>query len=270
MARLFCRPILVLALLTACQSKFTTEVDTALQQRVATLQDCFPGLYRRVNSVLDIVQTWRLDNGTNASSDPAGLTWTEQGDGRITVTYVNVGATVTMTIRFYNPTGTQQNLDLTGATTLNDAFDAAATQLAANFSTGTSFAVGDWTLSGGGLSGSGAVTGLFGGSSNRRITSLSTTSAVPSGGPPPAASSSVTDSGPPICTLTFATAGLQIDAGPSVVYPSGSIPLTLVGPNATVSGVVSFNGTATANIVVTDISGSFNYNLVSRSLTYVQ
>ena len=269
MASWFRRSLLVFAVLAACQSKVSTDVDSVLLQRVTTLQDCFPGLYRRANAVLDIVQAWRLDNGTNAGTDPAGLSWIEQGDGRITVTYVNAGATVTMTIRFYNPTGTQQNLDLTGATTLNDAFDAVATQLAANFPTGTSFAVGDWTLSGGGLSGSGAVTGLFGPSSNRRITSLSTTTATPSGGPPPAASSSVTDSGPPACTLTFATAGLQIDAGPSVTYPIGSIPLTLVGPNATVSGVVSFDGTATANIVITDIPGSFDYDVVSRTLTYL-
>lgn len=269
MARLPCWSLLALWLLPACQSKVTSEVDTVLQQRVATLQDCFPGLYRRVDAVLDIVEAWRLDNGVNAASDPSGLTWAEQGDGRINVTYVVAGSTIAMTIRFYSPSGTQQNLNLGSATTLNDAFDAAATDLATNFPTGTSFAVGSWTISGGGLSGSGAVTGLFGGASNRRITSLSTTGATPSGGPPPAASSSVSDSGPPACTLTFATSGLQIDAGPTVVYPTGSIPVTLVGPNATVSAVVSFAGTSTANIVVTDIAGSFDYDVVTRSLTYV-
>ena len=224
---------------------------------------------RRVASVLDIIQAWRLDNGVNAASNPTGLTSTPQGDGSITVIYDAAGTTIAMTIRFYSPAAVQQNLVLTGITTLNDAFDAAATQLAASFTTGTSFAVGSWTISGGGLSGSGAVTGLFGGASNRRITSLSTTTATPSGGPPPDATSAITDSGPPACTLTFATSGLQIDAGPSVIYPTGSLPLTLVGPNATVSAVVTFNGSVTANIVVADVTGSFNYDIVSRSLTYV-
>ena len=267
------RSLLVFAALAACQSKLSTEVDTVLQQRISTLQDCFPGLYRRVNAVIDILQAWRLDNGTNAASDPSGLTWSEQGDGRITLSYVVAGSTIAMTIRFYSPTGTQQNLNLTGATTLNDAFDVAATQLAANFPTGTCFAVGDWSISGGGLSGTGAVTGLFGGASNRRITSLSTTTATPSGGPPPAATGTVNDSGPPNCTLTFATTDLQIDVGPTVVYPTGSIPMTLVATGSsytTVAAVVTFDGTSTANIVVTGIAGSFDYDVVSRTLTYVQ
>ena len=49
--------------------------------------------------------------------------------------------------------------------------------------------------------------------------------------------------------------------------------MTLVATGSsytTVAAVVTFDGTSTANIVVTGIAGSFDYDVVSRTLTYVQ
>lgn len=255
------------ALLTGCDSKVESTVDAAQQARFETLSDCFPSLYQRVDQLLDVVDTWRLANGS-AIADPSGLSFAEQGDGSVDLTYVVGSTTLTMTITFYSPTGVAQDLALGTPATLNDLVAAAAVALRTAFPSGDSFAVGVWSLSGGGITGNGAVTGLLGldGSQNTLL-ELSTTSGTPAGGPPPVADSTVTDNGPPVCSLTFSTAGIQIDDTPGQTYPSGTIDVTISGPQATVDASVTFDGTSTATIVATGISATFAFDLATRELS---
>jgi hypothetical protein len=263
-------PLLVLVLFGACDSKITSNIDADLQARVETVQDCFPGLYSRAEQLLDLAETWRLNSGA-AIPDPAGLTFAEQGDGSVTISYPLNGSTIAMTVRFYSPTGVQQNLSLGSPATLNDLIEVAATELRTTFGTAETFVVGDWTISGGGITGSGALTGIVTGTgSPAELRELRTTSGTPSGGLPPAGTSSVTDNGPPVCTLTFAIPGLRIDQQAGQEYPIGVVNLTLVGPEATVVGAIELDGTSTANITITDIPGSFDYDVEARSLNYVR
>jgi hypothetical protein len=263
-------PLLLLALLGACDSKVTSTVDADLQARVETVQDCFPGLYSRAQALLDVAETWRLNNGT-AIADPAGLSWSEQGDGSVQVTYaVGGGTTIAMTVRFYSPTGVQQDLALGTPATFNDLMDVAATELRNTFGATPTFMVGDWTISGGGITGSGALTGIISGSgSSSELLELRTTTATPAGGPPPVATSSVTDNGPPVCTFAFTIPQLETDGQPNQQYPIGTVSITLTGPEAVVDGVITFDGTSTANIAITDIPGSFDFDVEARSLVYV-
>lgn len=255
------------ALLTGCDSKVESSVDAVQQARFETLSDCFPGLYQRVEQLLDVVDTWRLANGTPIA-DPSGLTFAEQGDGTVDLTYVVGPTTLTMTVTFYSPTGTAQDLNLGSPATLNDLVTAAAVALRTAFPSGDSFAVGVWSLSGGGISGNGAVTGVLGldGSQNTLL-ELSTTTGTPAGGPPPVADSTVSDSGPPVCSLTFSTTGIQVDDTPGQTYPSGTIDVTVTGPQASVDASVTFDGTSTATIVATGIAATFRFNLATRELS---
>jgi len=255
------------ALLTGCDSKVESSVDAAQQARFETLSDCFPGLYQRVEQLLDVVDTWRLANGSPIA-DPSGLTFAEQGDGTVDLTYVVGPTTLTMTVTFYSPTGIAQDLNLGSPATLNDLVTAAAVALRTAFPSGDSFAVGDWSLAGGGISGNGAVTGVLGqdGSQNTLL-ELRTTTGTPAGGPPPIADSTVSDSGPPACSLTFSTTGIQIDDTPGQVYPNGTIDVTVTGPQASVDASVTFDGTSTATIVATGIAATFRFSLATRALS---
>jgi hypothetical protein len=268
---LSCRlSLLALALFSACDSKITSTIDADLQARVETVQDCFPGLYGRAQSLLDLAETWRLNNGA-AIPDPAGLTFAEQGDGSVQISYAVDGSTIAMTVRFYSPTGVQQDLALGTPATLNDLVEAAATELRTAFGADQTFVVGEWTISGGGISGSGALTGVVSGTgSPARLIELRTTSATPTSGLPPAATSTVTDNGPPVCTLNFSSDSLRTDDQPGQAFPIGVINLTIVGPEATVAGSITLDGTSTASIAIDDIPGSFDYDVDARTLNYVR
>jgi hypothetical protein len=175
---------------------------------------------------------------------------------------VVAGLTFAIAIRFYSAVGAQQNLDLAGATTLNDVFARGASQLVAN-----DFAVGSWTLSGGGFSGSGAFTGRYEGTSSLAIRSLRTTSSTVSGGEPATTLGSITSTGGGGARLDFTSGGIELPG--SLAYPNGSLTATLVAPTATLTLLVTFDGTAVITIVVTGIDGWFTYDVENRTLHYI-
>lgn len=270
------RFLLALALLAGCDSKVTSTLDTDLQQRVEAFKDCFPNLYARAAALLDVADAWR-QTSTTPIPDPAGLTATvgaEAGGTLVTVHYDVGGTAIDMTIRFYSPAGVQQTLALDGgaATSLGTLIGTAATELRDNFPTGNPFLVGDYTFSGGGITGSDSLTGILGGSSNQNeLEELRTTAASGTvrGGPPATDSATITDSGPPPCTLTFTIPSLRTDESPTQEYPIGAITLGVTGPATTVTATVTFDGSATAIIVVDDVPGSFSFQLATRTLTFV-
>ncbi|MEZ6038028.1 MAG: hypothetical protein R3F29_11135 [Planctomycetota bacterium] len=268
-ARLPCILAFTLAGLGACDSKIETVVDEAVQARVSTVQDCFPNLYKWFNALLRITDTWRLRAA--ASSDPAGLIKTLNGGG-LDVSYSLDGVTVAMAIRFYGPNGALQDLSsvLSDSASLAQNIDDAATELRDRFGDGEKFIHGVWSLSGSGISASGeGLTGLIGGATNdNELASLRTTTEAVSGGVPATDPSTVTDSGPPVCTLTFSTSGLITDEEVGQEYPRGTVDVEIVGPDATVTATVVFDKTATAVIVVDDIPGSFAINVNTRVITY--
>lgn len=267
--------LLVLALLAGCDSKISSALDTDLQRRVETFEDCFPNLYSRAQALLDIVDTWRQTN-TTPIANPSGLTasvGSEAGGTVVNVSYVVEGTTIDMAIRFYSPTGTQQTLALDGGSVdLNTVIGTAASELRNNFPSGSPFMVGDYTFSGGGISGTDSLTGIIGGATNQNeLEELRTTAASStiSGGLPATDSATITDSGPPVCTLTYTIPGLLLDESPTQEYPIGTITLSVTGPEDTVSATITFDGTATAVIVVTDVPGTFTFNVDTRTLTFV-
>jgi hypothetical protein len=268
--------LLALALFAGCDSKVSTDIDEDLQRRVETLEDCFPNLFKRVQALLDIAETWREQNST-AIPDPTGLTWVvnnEAGGTVVDVTYVIEGTTFTMAIRFYDPAGAQQDLtaEITGQSTLNLTIRAAADELRDRFGSADKFMVGDYTISGGGLSGSDSLTGIIGGSTNQNeLEEIRTTAASStiSGGPPATDPATIVDSGPPACTLTFNIPGLLTDETPTQQYPIGTVALTVVGPEETITATITFDGSATAVIDIDDVPGSFTFNVETRVLTFV-
>lgn len=258
------------AVLGACDSKITSIIDTDLQNRVDAVQDCFPNLFARFEDVLEIADSWRTNSGA-VIPDPTNLMWVEQMNGSIVVTYNINGTTIIMTIVFYDPNGNAQDLTLPSApaATLNEAIDAAATELRNLFPSGSPFMVGNWTISGGNISGTGALTGIIGGSTNgNELEDLRTTEVTPAGGPPAVAPCTITDSGPPICSLTITIPSLLTDQVPGQEYPEGVITLSIVGPNATVNGSITFNRTVNARIVIANITGAFIFNLATNAISY--
>lgn len=253
---------------TACSSKLKSALDPDLAKRLDAMRDCFPELYPFVDGLLDLAQTWRLQ--TPPAADPTGLTWSEQPDGSVQLAYTLSSVTISAVIRFYSPTGTMQDLDLSAATSLSEAIDAAATELATLFGTADKFMTADWTLAGATSSGSGQWTGIIGGTTNQNeLEELRTTSGTPSGGPPPVAPGTVSDTGSGMtCTLTFQTASLQTDTVVDQQYPIGTINLTITNPETTVTAAIVFDGTAVAHITASDIPGNFDYQLETNSLTY--
>lgn len=268
--------LLALAVCGGCDTKVSSTTDTALQRRVETFEDCFPGLFAHAEALLDLADTWRLTSSTPIP-DPAGLTATvgsEAGGTVVDVTYVEGGTTIAMTIRFYSPTGAQQTLTtLPGAGSLNSLIDAAATELRNTFAGQNPFVVGDYSISGGGISATGeALTGIVGGSTNgNELEELrtTTTSSTVSGGLPSTDSSTIVDAGPPACSLTFSIPGLQTDASPTQDYPIGTIELSIAGPEDTVTATLTFDGSATVAITVVDVPGGFTFDVETRTLSYV-
>jgi hypothetical protein len=258
------------ALLCACESKITSEtVDPVLKGQLQTIAKCFPQLFAKGQDVLDLAETWRMN--TNGSiPDPPGVVHT--GSGPIDVTYDVGGCTITMQIRFYSPAGAEQTGIADTATTLADKIDEAATELRNLFTSGQPFLVGDWTIAGvkGGdtFSGSGALTGIIGGSTNQNeLEELRTTTASPSGGPPPNADNTLQEGA---CTLTFNTTSLRTDESPTQEYPIGTLNVTIddsaTAASPDVTATMQFDGSAVVRIAIDGVD-RFNYNVDTRALT---
>jgi hypothetical protein len=256
--------------LGACNSKVTSTLDPDLQKKVSTVNDCVPPQIDKLNELLDYVDLWRL-NGGNNPPDPAELSWALQGDGTIDLTITLGTFTITSTISFYSPTGALQNLAGLSTASLSQAIDDAATQLAALFLPATPFMVGEWTITGANVSGSGAFTGLIGGSTNgNELEELRTTTATPAGGPPPVADGTVTTTnGADTCVFTFNAPSIATDTSPSQQYPIGTVTFSLVGPEATIDGTLTFDDTVIAKLTITGVSGHFDINLDTLSVTFV-
>lgn len=263
-----------LALFASCDSKVTSTLDADAQRRVATLTDCFPNLYEYTDSLLEIAGTWRLGSNT-AIPDPTGLTFSVNAEGggtRVDVTYVKDGTTISMAIRFYSPAGAQQTLTITGFSTLNLTIQEAANDLRNLFGSDDKFMVGDYTISGNGISGSDSLTAIIGGSTNQNeLEEVRTTAASStiSGGPPAVDSATITDSGPPACSFTFTIPSLLTDETPTQEYPIGTVTISVTGPDATVTGTITFDGSATAVIDIADVPGTFAFNVDTRTVTFV-
>jgi hypothetical protein len=256
---------------TACSS-----ASDALeaQDLINTMTDCFPDVNDKLQSLLDLAETFRTMGDPGA--DPVELTWSEDtADGSVDVTYDvdNLGECIfTARIVFYSPVGVAQDLDLDPLGTLSQAMDDAATQLATLFPPDpTSFMVADWTLVILGVtsgSGSGSLTGIIRGNSDPQLNELesiltSTDNASVSGGPPAAADSSIVNGS---CQLTF-NADLLTDTTPNQQFPSGTINFTLVGEE-TVTGSIDFDGSSIATITVDGVPGDFSLDLGTGDLTY--
>lgn len=262
--------LLVSAILfAACNSKVTSGGNAELQKQIQTLTDCFPNLFKKVEGLLEVAETWRLNTGSPAA-DPTGLTFS--GLDPIVVGYTADGITLSMSIRFYAPDGTEQTgLSLTG-TSLAERLDSAATALRTSFPGGSPFLVGDWTLNGSGFSGSGALTGMLGGvGSDNELEQLRTTTATPVGGPPPAAASTITEGA---CTLTFRTDDLAIDSFPAQQYPTGTMTVTVDGDDADaiadVTATVTFDNTPVVLVESTDPAPlRFALDVETRAFTSV-
>jgi hypothetical protein len=261
-------PLLLLPWFGACDSKVTSDIDEDLRARVNTLQDCFPELYPYAEAVLDVADSWRLNDG-GALANPAVTSFGEQPDGSVTILYNTSGASIAMTVRFYSPTGVVQDLSLGTPATLDDLVVAAATALRTAFPTGNPFLVGAWTLTGPGLTGNGALTGILGGTTAQpELTEVRTTTAFPAGGPPPLAAGTLLENGPPLCGLSFATPGLQIDRSTNQERPIGVLNLTVQGPEASVAATMTFDGSTVTRVVVQEVPGAFVYDLATRTLTF--
>ena len=267
-------PLLAVATLGlgACESKLTSDTDNlaARKAQVDAVVDCFPNLWQFVNGVLAISDTWKLNGGTQP--DPVGLGTMVNGDGSLTVT-LGVGTTsLTMDIKFYGPSGAEQDLSafVTAPTTLGAKIDAAATELRSRFGTGEKFIHGVYSITGGGISASGeALTGLIGGSTGQNaLAELRTSVATVSGGIPAVDSSIVTDSASsPACTLTFGVDGLVTDEDVGQEYPSGTVTLAVFDGTTTVNASIVFDKTSVARITIDGLTGGFDFDLDNLTLT---
>lgn len=264
--------------LLGCESKITTTVDTELQQRVLTVKDCFPGLYPRLEALLTIARCWRLDSDVPVP-DPVGVFVTvgsEPGGTVVTVQYPAGGTVITMAIRCYSPSGVQQTIVLAGAaaSTLNEVVRAVAVGLRTQFPGDEQpFVVGDFAIAGGGIVAEDeALLGLVGGpAAAPRLTVVRTCSPsnTIAGGPPQTEGCTITDLGPPVCAIRFATSDLALDDSPAQAYPIGTVDLSLDGPRANVVAAVAFDGTRTIRIVVDGVRGRFTFDTEARVLAYV-
>lgn len=267
-----CSLMVATILLASCDSKITSRTDQNLLNKIQTVTDCFPGLYSKIDGLLDLADTWRMNrSGSAPALDGVLSTITVGGSGQLSFSYTFNSCTLAMTIRFFSPTGAEQNLNLTGASSLADKVDLAATTLRTNFPAGNPFMVGSWTISGtkGGdpVTGSGALTGIIGGSTNgNELEELRTTASTPSGGPPAVADSTISEGS---CAMTFRVTSLVTDGSPTQQYPIGSIALSITDPQSTVAATITFDDTAVVRVTITGVPGRFDFNVETRTLTQV-
>lgn len=263
--------LLAALLLASCDSKIETNTDQALLDKIDTVVDCFPGLYDKVDGLLELADSWRM-NTSGSIADPAGLSYSIGGSGEIVASFTgfeDAGCTLAMTIRFYDPSGVEQNLNLTSASTLADKIDLAATTLRNASPTGNPFLVAEWNLSGtkGGdaISGSGSLTGIIGAATGgNELEELRTTIATPAGGPPAVAASTITEA---TCSLAFTTSSLVTDSTPTQSNPIGTIDITITRGAVVVDASVTFDGSSTIQVRIDGTSGRFDYDVATKTLT---
>jgi hypothetical protein len=257
--------------LGSCGSNLTSDTDNlaANKAKVEAIVDCFPNLWRFVNGLVVITDTWKMNGGTEP--DPVGLATTVNGDGSLTVTLGVGTTTLSMDINFYGPSGARQDLSsvVTTPTTLGAKIDAAATELRTQFGAGEKFIHAVYSITGGGISASGeAISALIGGSTGQNeIASLRTSLAAVTTGLPAVDSSVITDSSSsPACTLTFTIEDLATDAEPGQEYPSGTMTVTVFDGTTSVTTNVVFDQTKNARITVDGLTGGFDFDLEALTL----
>jgi len=255
----------------ACSSSVADAIDGTLQARINTVKDCFPPMFDKAGSAFDLTSAWRFGQGT--FPDPFELTWSQAaGGGPVTATYVDFDCTVDMTITFHGPTGAAESIDVSAAASLSEAMATAATELRNRFGAQLKFILGVWEITSVGdvFTGSGAFTGVIGGAANQNeLESLWVTTNDTSGGMPPNGQGTVSGTdGVNTCTLTFGSPnGIMTDTLPNQDYPIGTVTFTLVGEE-TANGSVVFDGTQFATMSVSDVPGSFSYDLDFGEVTY--
>ena len=267
-------PLLAVATLGlgSCDSSVTSDTDNLAARRaqVNAIVDCFPNLWRFVNGIVAITDTWKMNGGTTA--DPVGFSTVVNGNGSLTVTLGVGSTTLSMEIKFYGPSGAEQDLSafVTSPTTLGDKIDAAATELRNRFGAGEKFIHGVYSIAGGGIAATGeAVTGVIGGSTNQNeLAELRSSVATVSGGIPAVDSSTLTDNASsPACTLTFTIDGLATDEDPGQEYPSGAVTVTVFDGTTTVNATITFDKTEVALVTIDGLTGGFDLNLDTLVLT---
>lgn len=265
--------LLLAALFASCDSKIESNTNQTLLDQIDTVVDCFPGLYNKLDGLLEVADTWRM-NASGAIADPAGLTYAQGGSGEITATFTgfeDAGCTLAMTIRFYDPSGVEQNLNLSSASTLADKIDLAATTLRNASPSGNPFLVGTWTLTGtkGGnaISGSGSLTGIIGAATGgNELEELRTTGATPAGGPPAVTPSTITEA---TCALTFSTTGLLTDSTPTQTNPIGTLDITITRGAVVVDASITCDGSSVIQVRIDNVPGRFDFNVDTKVLTQV-
>lgn len=244
----------------ACDTKSKLDAAKELADRVATVNDCFPELWEAADKLVQHAQTWGRNDSVTL---PPGFGYTLLADGRVAAGFPLANGTVSLTIVFYSPDGTAQNLGLVDNGDFEDLIDQAATALASQFGGQDPFMVGTWELDDSlTISGSGSFTGIIGGTTNQNeLEELRTTTGTPAGGPPPVADARFDELMGAQCKLTFRIPSLQTDVVPNQRYPIGTITIVLQGAKATVNAQLAFDGTVLAVLTVDGVPGTFSVNL---------
>lgn len=270
MNQLFLRTALVSLMgLGACSGSSSGGNNLSdIQARVDALNTCLPDVYQRLQLVLDVVETWRL-NTSAMMPDPTGLTWMERTDGVLQVDYAIGGGlpAVDMQITFFNAAGVPQNIDLATATSLSSAIELAASELAVTGGAAP-FLVADWSLrdSGAVIFGAGSLTAVIGGTVNQKelvtiFTSLGSVVAI--GGPPAASTATIATALPMQCVATVNVSDLRIDTSQSQLFPEGVVRFDIMesAPGATITATVTLDGSNMAAVSVANVPTSFTLNL---------
>lgn len=270
-------PSLSLLALAGCSSDVTSTVDQDLQAKVETVTDCFPGQLEKLREIIDLAELWRQAE-TNNPPDPSELTWSFDGT-TITYTLTFSSFTINGTIQFFDPGGGPVAGLTLSNTSLSQAIDDAATQLRNRTPASTSrpYIVGDYTVSGTGVSSSGGtsspagITGFIAGSANQNeLEELRSTegTAQATGGAPGVQDHVITTTGSDTCVFTFRIPSLLTDESPTQEYPIGTITWSLDNQtdNVQLTGSLVFDGTVTTVLNVTDVA-SFSINLETLAIT---
>lgn len=251
----------------ACSSD-TIENLVSLQDRIDTIEDCFPDLIEKAGYVVEITDMWRVTD-SGAISDPPGLTSVIQGGGTsLLVTYDVPPCQILMTITFHAPDGSPETITFGGETTLAEQMEVAVAALIAKHGSNLPFILGEWDLDsiGSTTTGSGFLAGELA-DGPAQLAKVATTNGNTSGGFPSTASGSIVSTGTTNCSLLFRTAGLITEMTPNQAYPIGDLSVTVSGA-ARVVATVSFDGTQDAVITANGIPGSFDWDLMTGSVTY--
>jgi hypothetical protein len=247
--------------LASCGASSSGSSD--LQTRIDTMTGCFPGVYAKFELLLDIADRWRLNTAANAA-DPTGLVWTEQAGGQIQIDYTVGTDRIDMQLNFFNAAGIQQDLDLSGATTISEVMDIAASALATGGA--MPFLTADWSLRDpmNVIFGAGTFTVVVDGSASPvELLGLRTTlgSSTVSGGVPAGSDATLATDDGGLCTLRFTTSDLQLDTSTAQQYPIGTLTLNLASPTFDVDATVTFDQSNMATIAIVGVPTTLTLNL---------